>query len=275
VVRLDAGDHVSALTECLGRARAEGRAALLAYLPVGFPTVEGSIAAMRVAVDAGADIVEVGIPYSDPVLDGPVIERAGEAALKGGVRITDAFTAVRAVAEAGAVPVVMSYYNPMLQYGLERFASDLAAAGGAGVITPDLTPDNAEEWRRAGDAQGLDCIFLVAPNSTPERLHMTVAATTGFVYATSLMGVTGERSSVGSQAERLVGRTREAGAEYVCVGLGVSSGAQASEVARYADGVIVGSAFVRALAEASTLEDGLDRLKAKVTEIAQGVERNA
>ena len=134
---------------------------------------------MRPMVEAGADIVEVGIPYSDPVLDGPIIERAGEAALRGGVRISDAFLAVKAVAEAGAVPVIMSYYNPILQYGLERFASDLAAAGGVGVITPDLTPDVGQEWRRAAADHGLDCIFLVAPSSTPERLHMTVERDNG------------------------------------------------------------------------------------------------
>jgi len=266
---------VSALSDCLGRARAEGKSALLAYLPVGFPSVEGSIAAMRTMVEAGADIVEVGIPYSDPVLDGPIIEHAGESALRGGVRVSDAFVAVRAVAESGAVPVIMSYYNPMLQYGLERFAVDLAEAGGAGVITPDLTPDVGEEWRRAAAEKGLDCVFLVAPSSTPERLRMTVEATTGFVYVTSRMGVTGERSSVGKQAEKLVERTKEAGADFVCVGLGVSTGAQAAEVARYADGVIVGSAFVRAIAEAPTLEDGLKSLRVKVAEIAHGVEKPA
>ncbi|MBN2177124.1 MAG: tryptophan synthase subunit alpha [Demequinaceae bacterium] len=264
---------MSALTDCLRQARAEGRAALLAYLPVGFPSVEGSIEAMRTMVDAGADIVEVGIPYSDPVLDGPIIEHAGEAALKAGVRVSDAFVAVKAVSEVGAFPIVMTYYNPILQYGLDRFALDLAAAGGVGVITPDLTPDIGRDWRAAAARHGLDSIFLVAPSTTPERLHMTVEASTGFVYATSLMGVTGERSSVGNQAEKLVNRTREAGAEFVCIGLGVSSGTQASEIAQYADGVIVGSAFVRALAEAPNLEEGLKALRGKVSEIAEGARK--
>lgn len=266
---------MSTLTDCLGKARAAGRSALLAYLPVGYPSVEGSIVAMRTMVEAGADIVEVGIPYSDPVLDGPIIAHAGEAALRGGVRVSDAFLAVRAVADTGAVPIVMTYYNPILQYGLERFATDLRDAGGVGVITPDLTPDVGQEWRKAARDHSLDCIFLVAPSTTPERLHMTVAATTGFVYATSLMGVTGERASVGNQAEGLVARAREAGAEYVCIGLGVSSGDQASEIARYADGIIVGSAFVRALVEAPTFEEGLKHLRVKVEEIAQGVENPA
>jgi tryptophan synthase alpha chain len=261
--------------ERLALAREEGRSALIGYLPVGFPTVEGSIAAMVAMAQAGADIVEVGIPYSDPVLDGPVIQHAAEAALVGGTRVKDAFAAVRAIADAGAVAIVMTYYNPILQYGLERFAHDLAAAGGAGVITPDLTPDVGEDWIAAAAAAGLDRIFLVAPSSTPERLHMTVAATTGFVYATSLMGVTGERAAVGGDAERLVARTREAGAEFVCVGLGVSTGAQAAEVARYADGVIVGSAFVRPLVDSPNLEAGVAALATRVAEMANGVRGRA
>lgn len=264
---------MSALVDRLAAARAEGRAALLGYLPVGFPSVGDSIAAMRTMVEAGVDIVEVGIPYSDPVLDGPVIERAGEAALKAGVRVKDAFTAASAIMEAGAVPIVMTYYNPILQYGLDRFAADLAAAGGAGVITPDLTPDVGEDWISSAEKHGIDHVFLVAPSTTPERLHMTVNASTGFVYATSLMGVTGERSTVSEQAKVLVTRTREAGAEYVCVGLGVSSGSQAAEVAGYADGVIVGTALVRTLAEASTSKEGLESLGSRAAELAEGVRR--
>lgn len=262
---------MSVLTSRLAAIKAEGRSALIGYLPVGYPTVEGSIAAMEAMVEAGVDIVEVGIPYSDPVIDGPLIQLAAEAALKGGVKIADVLPAVRAVVAAGAQAVVMTYYNPILQYGLDRFSADLASAGGSGVITPDLTPDVGIDWIAAASAHGLDRIFLVAPSSTPERLHMTVAATTGFVYAASLMGVTGERGSVGSMAEALVVRTREAGAPFVCVGLGVSTGAQAQEVAAYADGVIVGTAFVRALVNASTLEAGLTALRAKVAEMAAGV----
>jgi tryptophan synthase alpha chain len=229
---------------------------------------------MRAMVEAGVDIVEIGPPYSDPVLDGPIIQRAAEIALERGVRIADAFAAVRAVWEVGGVPIIMTYYNPILQYGLKRFADDLAAAGGAGVVTPDLTPDVGAEWIAAARAAELDRIFLVAPSSTPERLHMTVAASTGFVYAASLMGVTGERASVGASAERLVAKAREAGAGHVCVGLGVSTGEQAADVARYADGVIVGTAFVRPLLESPTLEAGLEALRAKVAEMAAGVKGN-
>nr|WP_255633042.1 tryptophan synthase subunit alpha [Demequina sp. TTPB684] len=263
------------MTEKLDDIRAEGRSALIGYLPVGFPTVERSVRAMETMIDAGVDIVEVGLPYSDPVMDGPTIQVAAERALQGGTHIADAFTAVRAVTAAGAPAVVMSYYNPMLQYGLERFADDLVAAGGSGAITPDLTPDAAGMWLGAARERNLDTIFLVAPSSTNERLHMTVAETTGFVYAASLMGVTGERASVGSGAESLVAATRAAGAERVCVGLGVSTGAQAADVARFADGVIVGSALVRCLLDHEDERAALDALRAKTVELARGVRGEA
>ena len=262
---------MSALTNRLDDIRAEGRSALIGYLPVGFPTVERSIRAMVAMVEAGVDIVEVGIPYSDPVMDGPTIQVAAERALEGGVRVSDAFEAVRAVTRAGAPAVVMTYYNPMLQYGLDRFAAELAAAGGSGAITPDLTPDAGGVWLDAARPLGLDTIFLVALSSTPERLHMTVAETTGFVYAASLMGVTGERASVGVGAEELVASTRAAGAQRVCVGLGVSTGAQAADVARFADGVIVGSALVRCLVDHDDEDAALDALRIKTAELARGV----
>jgi len=249
-------------------AHAQGRAALVIYLPVGYPDVDTSIAAARAAVEAGADIIELGLPYSDPGMDGPVVAAAAQVALDGGVRTSDVLRAVGAVAESGAAVLVMTYYNPVLRYGIERFATDLAAAGGAGLITPDLIPDEAAEWSEAADVHGLDKVFLVAPSSTDDRLALTAAASRGFVYAAATMGVTGVRGSVDVAAERLVARTRAAGAEHVCVGIGISTGAQAREVAGYADGVIVGSAAVRALGE-----DGRDiaALQSLVSELADGV----
>ena len=183
----------SAVSDVLARCRAEGRAALIGYLPVGFPTVEGSIAAMVAAVEAGVDIIEVGVPYSDPVMDGPLIQAAAATALAGGARVDDVFTAVRAVSDAGAPSVPMSYWNLVRRRGVDRFAADLAAAGGAGLITPDLIPEEAGEWIAASDAEGLDRVFLVAPSSTEERLAKVTAASRGFVYAASTMGVTGVR----------------------------------------------------------------------------------
>lgn len=262
---------MSAITARIDAAKAEGRAVLVGYLPVGYPTVETSHEAMRVLVEAGCDIVEVGPPYSDPLLDGPVIQHAAATALERGVRVDDAFRAVNVVAEAGAVAVIMSYANLMLSRGWERFADDLVAAGGAGVITPDLTPDAAPEWIAAARERDVDTIFLSAPSTTRERMKLTADASRGFVYATSLMGVTGERASVGDAAADVVRRTREAGAERVCVGLGVSTGVQAAQVAQYADGVIVGSAFVKALGDGGDLV----ALRAKVEELAAGVRGEA
>ncbi|NUQ32142.1 MAG: tryptophan synthase subunit alpha [Terrabacter sp.] len=257
----------------LERCRAEGRAALVGYLPVGFPSVEGSIAAMRVLVDAGVDILEIGVPYSDPVMDGPVIQDAAVRALAGGVHLSDIFTAVRAVSDAGAGALVMTYWNPVLRYGVDRFAGDLKAAGGAGLITPDLIPDEAAPWIAAADSNDLDKVFLVAPSSTPERIATVTAASRGFVYAAAVMGVTGARASVGDAAEALVSRTREHSDVPVCVGIGVSTGEQATQVGRFADGVIVGSALVRCLTEADSEEQGLEALGALARELADGVRR--
>ena len=257
----------------LERCRAEGRAALIGYLPVGFPSVEGSIAAMQVLVDSGVDIVEIGVPYSDPVMDGPVIQDAAVRALAARVRLSDILTAARAVSHAGAGALVMTYWNPVLRYGVDRFAGDLKAAGGSGLITPDLIPDEAGAWIAAADSNDLDKVFLVAPSSTPERLASVTAASRGFVYATAVMGVTGARASVGEAADALVSRTRQHTDLPVCVGLGVSTGDQAAEVGRYADGVIVGSALVRCLTEADSDEQGLEALGALARELADGVRR--
>lgn len=257
----------------LRRCREEGRAALVVYLPVGFPSVAGSVEAMRVAVENGADLIEIGMPYSDPVMDGAVIQDAAAKALQRGVRLHDLFTAARAVADTGAASVVMTYWNPVLRYGVERFAADLVAAGGSGLITPDLIPDEAGEWIAAADAHDLDKVFLVAPSSTTERLSAVTAACRGFVYATAVMGVTGARASVGEAAADLVSRTRATSDLPVCVGLGVSTGEQASQVGRFADGVIVGSALVRCLTEAASEEAGLTALAALTRELADGVRR--
>lgn len=258
---------MSKLAERIAGAKAEGRAALMAYLPVGYPDVDASIAAMVAAVEGGADIVEIGVPYSDPGMDGPLIQQAVEGAVRAGVGMREALRAVEAVATAGAVPVVMTYWNPVERYGVDRLATDLAAAGGAGVITPDLIPEEAGAWLAAAEAADLDRVFLVAPSSTDARLRSTTAACRGFVYAASTMGVTGTRATVGDAAEVLVARTRTAAPDLaVCVGLGVSNGAQAAEVAAFADGVIVGSAYVRALQDG-----GAAGVRALSAELARGV----
>ena len=256
------------------KAKADGRAALIGYLPAGFPDVAGSIEAMRKMVDSGCDLMEVGLPYSDPVMDGPTIQAAAQQALEGGVRTTDVLRTVEAVAATGAAVVVMSYWNPVEKYGVERFAADLAGAGGSGLITPDLVPDEAQEWIAAADAHDLDKIFLVAPSSTDERLAMTARHCRGFVYATAVMGVTGARASSSDLAGPLVGRARAVTDLPIGVGLGVSNGDQAAEVAAFADGVIVGSAFVRRLLDAGAdRQQGLDSVAELTRELADGVRR--
>ena len=254
------------------RAKAENRAALVGYLPAGYPDVPGGIDALKVLCAAGCDVIEVGLPYSDPVMDGPTIQAAAQAALDGGLRVADVMRTVEAVAATGTATVVMTYWNPVERYGVSRFAADLAAAGGAGLITPDLTPDSGQEWIAAADEHELDKIFLVAPSSTPERIALTTAACRGFVYATAVMGVTGARDQTSSAAEPLVRRTKAVTDLPVGVGLGVSTRAQAAEVASFADGVIVGSALVRVLLDhAGDRPAGLRALGELTEQLARGV----
>jgi tryptophan synthase alpha chain len=270
-------------TTAFDRARQEERAALVGYLPAGFPDVDGGIEALKAMVDAGCDVIEIGLPYSDPVMDGPTIQAAAQQALDGGVRTRDVLRTVEAVAATGTPTLVMTYWNPVESYGrasgrshgrsgVDRFAADLAGAGGAGLITPDLTPDSAGAWIAAADEHGLDKVFLVAPSSTDARIAMTTAACRGFVYATAVMGVTGARESTSDLAGPLVARTRSTTDLPVAVGLGVSTGRQAAEVATYADGVIVGSAFVRTLLDhPDDRRAGLRALTALTEDLAGGV----
>jgi len=267
---------VSGVAPAFAGSRSQGRAALIGYLPTGFPTVEASIAAVEAMVDAGVDVVEVGLPYSDPVMDGPTIQRATEAALAGGVRTTDTLRVVEASAAAGVPTLVMTYWNPIERYGTARFARDLAAAGGVGLITPDLVPDEAGEWLAASDEHGLDRVFLVAPSSTDARIASTTADCRGFVYATSVMGVTGARDVASTLAPDLVRRVKQVSDLPVGVGLGVRDGEQAAEVAGYADAVIVGSAFVSRLLDAGADHAaGVGAVRALAAELADGVRRPA
>ena len=264
----------SSTTTAFEKARAEDRAALVGYLPAGFPTVEGSIRALTTMVEAGCDVIEIGLPYSDPVMDGPTIQAAAQQALEAGVRTRDVLDVVAAVAATGVPTLVMTYWNPIERYGAERWAADLAEAGGAGLITPDITPDHGADWIEAADAHDLDKVFLVAPSSTDERIAMTASASRGFVYAAAVMGVTGARETSSDLAGPLVGRVRATGDVPVAVGIGVSNGDQAAEVAGFADGVIVGSAFVRCLLDHPGDEQaGLAALRALTEDLADGVRR--
>lgn len=247
-----------------------GDAALIAYLPVGFPSVGDSIRAGKVLADAGVDAIELGFPYSDPGMDGPTIQRASVAALEHGTHLEDLFHAVDELTSYGVSTTSMTYWNPVEWWGVERFAKDFAAVGGSGLITPDLPPEEGAEWEAASDKYDLERIYLTAPSSPQRRLKLIAEHSRGWVYAASSMGVTGARATVGEHVKDVVARTRAAGAQRVCVGLGVSTGAQAREIGAYADGVIVGSALVRTLFD-EDLERGLKALSALASELKAGV----
>lgn len=241
---------MSAVGDRIANRNAASNGALIGYLPLGFPNLATSIEAAVALAENGVDVIELGLPYSDPVMDGPVIQAATQQALAGGFRLADGFDAMAEITSRIDIPVVfMSYWNPVTQYGVDRFADDLVAAGGAGMITPDLIPDEAAQWLAASERTGLDRIFLAAPSSTDDRLDQTVRLSRGFVYSVSTMGITGARSDVDTAAKTLVGRLRAAGSTSACVGLGVSTADQVREVLAYADGAIVGSALVRALTD--------------------------
>jgi tryptophan synthase alpha chain len=262
---------VSAVRTAFERAGAEGRAALVGYLPAGFPSVDGAIEAAIAIAEAGADVIEIGLPYSDPLMDGPVIQEAVHRALSGGTLVADVLRTVAAVAGAGVPTLIMTYWNPVEQHGVERFAADLAGVAGSGLITPDLTPEEAGPWLAAAAEHHLDPVFLVAPSSSDERIELITSVCGGFVYAASLMGITGARQAVSSEAAALVSRVRDHTKLPVAVGLGVSSGAQAAQVASFADGVIVGSAFVQRLLAASSPAAGLASIRELTGELAEGV----
>ena len=258
----------------------QGRPAFVGYFSLGFPTVDQSFDAMRAIVEGdegrGADMIEIGIPYSDPLMDGIVIQRANARARERGVRTRDALRAAEVVAEAGATPTIMTYWNLIEAYGVDAFARDFANAGGAGLITPDLPADDCDEWIAASDAHGLDRIFLVAPSSTEERLTMTMNRSRGWVYATSVMGVTGVRSETSDAGPIIVERARKADPTIpVGIGLGVSNGDQAAEIGAYADLVIVGSALIRTVeSDGKDMESDLRALRKISGDIAAGVERS-
>ncbi|MDY0829294.1 tryptophan synthase subunit alpha [Microbacterium sp. BG28] len=259
----------SRVAAAIEAAHAQGRGAFVGYLPLGFPDIATSIEAAVVLAENGADIIELGPPYSDPVMDGLVIQEATQAALAAGFRLRHLFPAIKEIASRVDVPVVvMTYWNPVFQYGVDRYADDLLAAGGAGLITPDITPDAAAEWIAASERTGLDRIFLAAPTSSDERLELVVQNSTGFVYTVSTMGITGERAELDAAARTLVARLRERGVEHAAVGIGISNAEQVSGVLEYADGAIVGTALVRALRDG-----GLEELGRTARALADGTRR--
>ncbi len=257
---------MSRVEAAIQRAHDEGRGAFIGYLPVGYPDLETSIQAAITLAQNGVDIIELGPPYSDPVMDGPLIQEATQAALAAGFRTAHLFEALRAITAATDVPVlVMTYWNPVVQHGVDRYADDLLAAGAAGLITPDITPEAAADWIAATERTGLDRVYLAAPTSTDERLDLVTSSSTGFVYTVSTMGTTGERASLDQAARTLVARLRAHGVGRSCVGIGISTAEQISDVLAYADGAIVGTALVRSLRDG-----GLDGLAETTRALAAG-----
>lgn len=247
---------------------AEDKGSLIGYFPAGYPTMDESVSAAIAMCQNGVDVLELGVPYSDPVMDGLVIQEATEIALSNGFKLSQIFDAVKAITSAVDTPVlVMTYWNPVLSYGVEKFAKDLKAAGGAGLITPDLIPDEAKAWMKISEELDLDRVFLAAPSSTPERVARACEMSRGFVYAVSTMGITGARDTVDELSKSVVKRVREASStQRTAVGIGVSTAEQVVEINSYADGAIVGSAFVKAYAAG-----GLQALTQKVQEISSGL----
>jgi tryptophan synthase alpha chain len=254
-------------TEQTLKANRDSGGSLIGYFPLGYPSLEESVEAAVAMCESGVDVLELGIPYSDPVMDGIVIQEATEIALANGFKLKDTFEAIRSVTSRVNAPVlVMTYWNPVMQYGEERFAKDLAESGAAGAITPDLIPDEASNWIRATDNLGLDRVFLATPTSSDIRTKRACSSSKGFVYAVSTMGITGARDDLDQNARKVVAQVRAQSVDSMtAVGIGVSTAAQVKEINKYADGAIVGSAFVRAYKEG-----GIEALRAKVSELAKG-----
>jgi tryptophan synthase alpha chain len=253
------------------KTRSEGRAALIAYIPAGFPTIKDCHRVVQAFIDGGVDAIEIGFPYSDPVMDGPTIQAAAVTALNNGTAAQDVLDALEVATKAGIPSVVMTYWNPIEKFGVEKFAHAIASHGGSGVIHPDITIEESAPWLAAASASDINPIYVVAPSTSDERLAKVTAKAGGFIYAASIMGVTGARTTVLSAAEDLVSRVRKVSDLPVAVGLGVSTREQAKDLARYADGVIVGSAFVKAILDAPSLDDGLAAVTALARELSQGV----
>jgi tryptophan synthase alpha chain len=237
---------VSSISQAFARLREEGRGGLIPFITAGDPDLETTGALMIELAQAGASIIELGVPFSDPMADGPVIQRASERALRRGFGIREILdVAAGARHRIKDVPIVLfSYFNPILQYGLERMSVEAAEAGIAGVLVTDLAPEEAEEFSELLRARDLDMIFLVAPTSTDVRLRLVAKRASGFIYAVSRAGVTGARADVSSQAEKLVGRVRKFSDLPIAVGFGISSAQQVAETWGYADAAVVGSAIV-------------------------------
>jgi tryptophan synthase alpha chain len=265
---------MTSLKETFTKAKSENRAVLIAYLPAGFPSLDGSIQIINEMFKNGVDVIEVGVPYSDPLMDGPVIQEAVDIALNHKTGIKEVMHVVKKVSENNKPVLTMSYWSPIEKWGIKKYVEEFKNSGGNGVITPDLPPDESDEWIDETDKQHVDRIFVVAPSTSEERLKLVSSKVTGFVYAASLMGVTGTRNQISQSAETLVTRLRKVTDLPVAVGLGVSTPEQAKQVAKYADGVIVGSAFIKLILQTKDLSKSVGAIGQLAKDLARSMNRN-
>lgn len=257
------------IARAFATARAQGRAAMIPYLPLGYPQQERSLALAKAAIAGGADLLELGIPFSDPLADGPLIQRATHIALAEGTTVARCLEMARKLRERGSFPpfVFMGYYNPILAYGVEAFCRDCTDAGVDGLIVPDLPPEEGKKLEGACQEQGIALIYLLAPTSPPHRVRLVSERSEGFIYLVSVTGITGPRDQLPPDLAAFVQRVRKVSDKPLAVGFGISSPAQASEVAQLADGVIVGSELVRR----AQREDGVEQVRAFVSDLRQAV----
>ena len=241
---------MSRISDRLARTKKGGHKAFVAFVTAGDPSLDRTVEAALAFDDAGVDVLELGVPFSDPLADGPVIQRASDRALRHGTTLRDVLEVVRRIRARCGLPLLLfSYFNPLLRYGLEQLARDAVKAGADGVLVTDLPPEEAGPWIACARATGLDTVFLAAPTSPDARLRRVAEASRGFVYAVSRTGVTGEREAISDEAAPLVRRLKALTQEPVILGFGLSTPAQVKAAAEVADGVVVGSALVRFLEE--------------------------
>ncbi len=246
--------------------RAEGRAAVMPYFTVGYPTIPLSLEIFQAIAESGADLIELGVPFSDPLADGPTIQRSTQVALEGGVSVLKCLEVVRQLRDQGCCQplILMGYYNPILAFGIAHFVSEAAAAGVDGFIVPDLPPEEAGELEAACLRSGSALIYLLAPNSTPERIHVVTRRAKGFIYLVSLTGVTGARKALPDDLEVFINRVKTQTDVPLAVGFGVSTPQQARQVGCLANGVIVGSALINAIDGADDIGGSAGRFVASL-----------
>jgi tryptophan synthase alpha chain len=250
--------------------RSAGELGIVAYLTAGDPTLDATLQFVLALAEAGADVIELGVPFSDPLADGPTIQRASERALKSGTTMNGVLQLVRRIRRSSQVPLVLfSYYNPILQMGLEKFAAAAAQAGTDGVLATDLTPEESEEYRRILRAQNLDTIFLAAPTSSDERLKKISQASSGFLYLISRTGVTGAKDSLPDELPALLRRVHQLTELPVAVGFGISLPVHVSVLGGLADAAVVGSALVSEIERAGSPEVAVDRLRDRVQKLKE------